>query len=167
MRSTSWRSSVTAAARVAVPPIRTTAAPQYAALFPGAPRARGNRQGSEVLETLKDSQWVRLASPGFGRQEGRLLERSASELVLSPEPQPIRVPATSIDTMGTRGTSVKTGAIAGALIGAALGVGLGLTWCDEGSDCGAPEAAPAFGAVGLGGGSAWGALWPKWRRRYP
>ncbi len=75
----------------------------------------GPRQSA--FESLRDSQWVRLASPGLGRRQGRVLERSPTELVLSPEPQPMRVGATSIDTLWTRGTSVKTGAIAGALIG--------------------------------------------------
>ena len=68
-----------------------------------------------AFESLADSQWIRLAVPDVGRHEGRLLERSSEHLVLSAEPEPLRVPATTIDTLWTRGTAVKTGAIVGAV----------------------------------------------------
>ena len=74
-----------------------------------------------AFESLADSEWVRLAVPDVGRHEGRLLERSSDSVVLSAEAGPLRVPATTIDTLWTRGTAVKTGAIVGALTGLALG----------------------------------------------
>ena len=88
-----------------------------------------------VFLSLADSQWVRLAGSGTGRSEGRLLDRGPAEVVLSSEPQPIRVPATSVDTVWTRGTSVKTGALVGALLGVGLGVALGVAACGEQHDC--------------------------------
>ena len=136
---------------------------------PGPVAIEGPRQA--VFETLKDSQWVRLSGPGIGRQEGRLLERGPSKVVLSPGPQPIRVATTSIDTLWTRGTSVKTGAIAGALFGAALGVGVGVLCGEHGDDCNTGGAVALFGGVGLAGGGLLGTLFglaiPKWHRRYP
>lgn len=135
----------------------------------GPIRADGPRQSG--FQTLKDSQWVRLTSPGLGRRQGQLLERSATEVVLSSRPQPLRIPATSIDTLWTRGTSVKTGAIAGALIGGALGAGVGVLCGETLSDCNTGEAVLLFGGVGLGGGGLLGALFglgiPRWQRQYP
>jgi hypothetical protein len=110
-----------------------------------APATGAMRQSA--FETLKDSQWVQMASSELGRREGRLLQRSPTELILSPEPQPLRIPATTIDTLWTRGHSAKTGAIVGA----------------------------AFFAVSLGGGTLAGGLvgmligttLPRWNRRFP
>ena len=107
---------------------------------------------------------MRFTSPGFGRQQGQLLERSPTELVLSAPGQPLRVPASTIDTLWTRGTSVKTGAKAGALIGVALGAGLGMAHNTV-------EAMALGGGIGLGGGGLLGALIglniPRWHRQYP
>ena len=61
-----------------------------------------------AFESLADSQWIRLTVPDVGRHEGRLLERSSEQVVLSGEPKPVQVPATTIDTLWTRGTAVKT-----------------------------------------------------------
>lgn len=123
------------------------------------------------FQSLKDSQWVRVASPGLGRHQGQILESSPTELVLSSPSQPLRLPATTIDTLWTRGRSVKTGAIAGALIGGALGVGLGVLCGEQMSDCNTGEAVALFGGVGLGGGGLVGALLglavPGWHRTYP
>ena len=74
-----------------------------------------------AIESLHDSQWVRLASPEIGRREGRLLARNPTELILSPAPDPVRIPAAEIDTIWTRGSSTKTGLLVGALLGAAPG----------------------------------------------
>ena len=124
------------------------------------------------FETLKDSQWVRVTSPGYGREQGQILEHNPTELVLSSDQrQPLRLRTTSIDTLWTRGTSVETGAIAGALIGGALGVGLGLLCGEAGDDCNTGEAVALFGGVGLGGGALLGTLVglvvPRWKRQYP
>jgi hypothetical protein len=139
---------------------------------PVASQAQRPDERYVVLESLKDTEWVRVATPALGRREGRVLDWSASGLLLSPEPpQPIRVPATTIDTLWTRGTSVKAGAVAGALIGAALGVALGSGWCDREDDCDASQMQPRLGGVGLGAGALVGTLFglgiPKWHRRYP
>jgi hypothetical protein len=120
----------------------------------GTGAALGPRQ--PAFQALEDSQWVRLSSPTLGRRQG--LERSSNELVLSSQSQPLRVPATTIDTLWRRGTSIKTGAIAGALIGGALGVGLGVACGELGEDCNTGEAIALFGGLGMGGGGILGAL---------
>ncbi|MGH7526636.1 MAG: hypothetical protein ACREMX_08015, partial [Gemmatimonadales bacterium] len=53
---------------------------------------------------------------------------------MTPEPQPLRIPATSIDTLWARGSSAKTGAILGGVIGTLAGVGHGLIWSEMGED---------------------------------
>ena len=125
-----------------------------------------------AFESLADSQWVRLAVPDAGRHEGRLLERSSDSVVLSAEAEPLRVPATTIDTLWTRGTAVKTGAIVGALTGLALGVVAGATCNEWGEgDCPTDTAMLALGGIGLGGGALLGSLFglaiPKWHRQFP
>ena len=123
-----------------------------------------------AFESLADSQWVCLAVPNVGRHEGRLLERSSDTVVLSAEAEPLRVPATTIDTLWTRGTAVKTGAIVGALTGLALGVATGLTEAG-GEDISKGDAVLILGGLGLGGGALLGSLFglviPKWHRQYP
>lgn len=123
-----------------------------------------------AFESLADSQWVRLAVPDVGRHEGRLLERNSDQLVLSAEPQPLKVPATMIDTLWTRGNAVKTGAIVGALTGLALGVATGLT-DPGGEEISKGDAVLILGGIGLGGGALVGSLIgvaiPKWHRKYP
>lgn len=114
---------------------------------------------------------VRLSSSALGRRQGGLLGRGATDIVLSPEPQPIRVPATSIDTLWTRGSSSKTGAIVGGVLLAGFGV-LVVTSINQGeSDY---ETGKAAGVLGLGGavtggllGALIGSAIPKWSRRFP
>ena len=136
----------------------------------GGPRLDSDRQ--EMFESLKDSQWVRLAGPGLSRREGRVLEVTRTEIVLSPEPQPLRVPATSIDTLWTRGHSAVRGGIVGGLLLGALGAVVGASIGEEGDD----DYNPGFGALVLGGGGAVGGGLlgvlvgsgiPRWRRQYP
>ena len=133
--------------------------------------AQQSRDRQIAFESLADSQWVRLAVPGVGRHEGRLLERSSDMVVLSAETEPLRVPATTIDTLWTRGSAVKTGAIVGALTGLALGVVAGATCNDWSEDCPTDTAVLALGGIGLGGGALLGSLLglaiPKWHRQYP
>ena len=121
-----------------------------------------------VFETLADSQWVRLATPGLGRREGRLLERGDSVLVLSPEP--LRIHATSIDTLWTRTSSPWTGALIGALIGGTAGVPAGMS-CKPGDDCDRSQFIALFGTTGAGAGGLLGltvgALSHRWKRRFP
>jgi hypothetical protein len=126
-----------------------------------------------AFESLADSQWIRLAVPDVGRHEGRLLERSSELVVLSAEPEPLRVPATTVDTLWTRGNAAKTGAIVGAVILGTLGTALG-AWAGAEStdhDFQTGEAMLLGGAVGLFGGAVLGGLTglaiPKWHRRYP
>jgi hypothetical protein len=133
--------------------------------------AQQSTERQTAFESLADSQWVRLAVPDVGRHEGRLLERSSDSVVLSAEAEPLRVPATTIDTLWTRGTAVKTGAIVGALTGLALGVVAGATCNEWSEDCPTDTAMLALGGIGLGGGALLGSLFglaiPKWHRQYP
>jgi hypothetical protein len=129
-----------------------------------------------VIQTLRDSQWVRLVSPALARREGQLLVVNSSELVLARHAQPLRVPAADIDSLWVRGRATKTGALLGGLVGAVAGVGAGLfisqVICST-QDCGVDDAAPVLGlgAGGLAGGALVGALIgsavPKWRLRFP
>ena len=57
-----------------------------------------------AFESLADSQWIRVKVPHVaGRYEGRLLQRGPDHLVLSADPEPLRIAATTIDTLWTRG----------------------------------------------------------------
>lgn len=120
-----------------------------------------------VFETRKDSRWVRLVGSDLGRRQGRLLRGSPTELILSPEP--LRVPAATIDTLWTRGYSTKQGAIVGALVGAGIGALAAASLGESDVD------RTALWGVSLGGGTVAGALvgmligtaLPRWNRRLP
>lgn len=137
---------------------------------PGGPRLDRDRR--EVFQSLKDSQWVRLAGTDLGRRDGRVLEVTPTEIVLSPEPQPIRVPATSIDTVWTRGHSaVRYGIIGGLLVGA-IGAAVGASVGEpSGDDYNPSFYALVLGGGGIVGGGLLGALVgsgvPRWHRQYP
>jgi hypothetical protein len=134
----------------------------------GGPRLDSDRQ--QEFQTLEDSQWIRLAGPGLGRREGRVLQHTPTEIVLSPEQQSLRIPATSIDTLWTKGTSSKSGALVGGLLGAAAGVLLATQAVEEGETAGA-DWLLAIGGGGAVGGGLLGALVglaiPRWHRQYP
>jgi hypothetical protein len=134
----------------------------------------GQTAGTSVMrqseiESLHDSQWVRLTTPGLGRSEGRLLARNATELILSPAPQPVRIPAAEIDTIWTRGSSTGTGLLVGALLGAALGAVAGSSLGEADTDRGG-FLALSIGAGAAGGGmlgALFGTAIPRWKRSYP
>jgi hypothetical protein len=123
-----------------------------------------------AVQTLSDSEWVRLSSPTFGRLEGRILEHTAAELVLGTGPQPMRIPATSIDTLWTRARPSRTGAIVGALAGTVIGVLIATGTVERGESPGT-DYLLVFGVGGAVGGGLLGALvgkaFPSWHRRYP
>ena len=121
-----------------------------------------------VFEELSDSQWIRVSSPGQSRREGRLLERSTTEIVLDLE-RPQRIPITSIDTLWERRTASKTGAWVGGLVGAGVGILVATQAVEKG------ETAPAdyvglFAIGGAVGGGLLGALagraFRRWHRLY-
>jgi hypothetical protein len=122
-----------------------------------------------AFESLHASQWVRLSSAELGRRQGRLLQHSATELILSPAPEPVRVPAASIDTLWTRGYSTRTGGIVGALLGLGAGALLAASLGEADVDRG------GLWAVSLGGGTVAGGLVgmligtavPRWNRKFP
>ena len=120
-----------------------------------------------AFESLADSQ----ASHVAGRNEGRLLQRGPDHVVLSADPQPLRVAATTIDTLWTRGNAGVTGAIVGGLLLGTLGAALGAAYPEESTDATRGEVMPLAIGVGLAGGAVLGGLIglaiPKWQRRYP
>jgi hypothetical protein len=129
-----------------------------------------------AFESLADSQWVRLQVPHVaGRYEGRLLQRGPDHVVLSADPEPLRIAATTIDTLWTRGNAGKTGAIVGGLVLGTLGAVLGAAYCesikDTEPDCNTGAATLYLGGIGLAGGALLGGLIglavPKWHRQYP
>ena len=99
-----------------------------------------------AIESLHDSQWVRLTSPAAGRHEGRLLARNPTELILSPAPEP-------------------GGALLGAGLGAVAGSALG--------ESDTPRGALMAASIGLGTaggglvGALFGAVVPRWKRSFP
>jgi hypothetical protein len=122
-----------------------------------------------LFEVLRDNQWIRVSSTGQARREARLLEHSTTEVVLDLEPHPLRIPATSIDTLWERRTASKTGALVGGLVGAGVGILVATKAVEKG------ETAPAgyiglFAIGGAVGGGLLGALvgraFPKWHRLY-
>jgi hypothetical protein len=122
-----------------------------------------------AFEELKDSQWVRLASPHLGRRQGRLLEHNATGLTLTRESQPLLIPAAAIDTLWTRGRSTTAGAVIGAILVGGLGALAGNGLGEEN----AGSARMILGTAGLGAiagglmGAIIGTAVPRWQRRYP
>jgi hypothetical protein len=121
-----------------------------------------------TFEVLSDSQWIRVSRTGHARREARLLEHSATEIVLDLD-RPLRIPVTNIDTLWDRRTASKTGALVGGLLGAGIGVLVATQAVEKG------ETPPAdwiglFAIGGTVGGGLLGALvgraFPKWHRRY-
>jgi hypothetical protein len=123
---------------------------------------------SSMFQELSDSQWVRISGNGHARREAKLLEHSATEILLNLE-RPLRIPATSIDTLWERRTASKTGAWVGGLVGAGVGILVATQAVEKG------ETPPAdyiglFAIGGAVGGGLLGALvgraFPKWHRLY-
>ena len=122
-----------------------------------------------MFEVLSDSQWIRVSSTGHARREARLLEYSATEIVLDLEPRPLRIPVTGIDTLWERRTASKTGALVGGLLGAGIGV-LVATQAVEKGETPPADYVGVFAIGGAVGGGLLGALvgraFPKWHRLY-
>ena len=139
-------------------------------VFPLSAAAQTGPVRQPVMESLRDSQWVRLAVSDLGRREGRLLERGESELVLAMAAEPLRIPATTVDTLWTRGTSWKQGAIVGAVVGLGLGVAAAASGFGEED---VDQTALWLGLTGIGTaggaivGTLFGAAIPRWSRKYP
>ena len=135
--------------------------------------AQQSTERQTAFESLADSQWVRLSSPDVDRHEGRLLERTTTDLVISGDPHSLRLPATAVDTLWTRGSSVGRGALIGAVAGALFGTVVGVAAAGSSSDQNITAGDGVL--VGGGGGLVVGALLggltglaiPKWHRRYP
>ena len=142
---------------------------------PSSAAAQQITERQAAFNSLADSQWVRLKVPHVaGRYEGHLLQRGPDHLVLSAEPEPLRIAATTIDTLWTRGNAGVTGAIVGGLVLGTLGAVLGAAWAEHSTEhdaAGAGEVMLVTGGVGLAGGAVLGGLIglaiPKWHRRYP
>jgi hypothetical protein len=133
--------------------------------------AQQSTERQTAFGSLADSQWVRLAVPDAGRHEGRLLERSSEHLVLSAEPEPLRVAATTIDTLWVKRGSAGLGAGIGALVGLVGGGIAGAAACADCQDT-PPSASVAGGAligaaIGALAGAGIGAVSKHWVRQYP
>jgi hypothetical protein len=143
-------------------------------------------QRQAAFESLADSQWVRLkVSHVAGRYEGRLLQRGPDHLVLSAEPEPVRVAgqvlpakpetvrvaATTIDTLWVKRGSAGRGAGIGALVGLVGGGIAGAVACADCEDT--PPSASLVGGAALGAalgalvGAGIGAISKHWVRQYP
>jgi hypothetical protein len=137
------------------------------AAAPGGPHAA-------VFRALQDSQWVRVTTTGGSRHEGMILNRDGPELLVSAERVPLRIPATGIDTLWTRGHSVKQSAMIGSIVGALTGVVFGFYSVQStaaASEMGAGQAALLAGGVGAASGAVIGTLFglalPRWKQRLP
>jgi hypothetical protein len=151
-------------------PLLAVAAALTILVLPTAAAAQSGPVLPPVIESLRDSQWVRLATSDLGRRQGRLLEPGASDLVLATGGEPLRVPATSVDTLWTKGTSWKQGAVVGAILGLGLGVAAAAAGFGEED---VDQTALWVGCMGIGTaggalvGTIFGAAIPRWKRRYP
>jgi hypothetical protein len=152
----------------------------------GSAGAQQVTERQAAFERLADSQWVRLkVSHVAGRYEGRLLQRGPDHLVLSAEPEPVRiagqvlpaksepvrVPATTIDTLWVKRGSAGRGAGIGALVGLVGGGIAGAVACADCEDT--PPSASLVGGAALGAalgalvGAGIGAISKHWARQYP
>lgn len=126
-----------------------------------------------AFSTLQDDHWVRFTGAGVLRHQGILLAHDGPELVVSGEHEPLRIPATSIDTLWTRGNSAKQGAIVGSIVGALAGVAAALHYgaTTTEHDFSAGQAALLFGGIGAAGGGLVGTVFglslPRWKRQFP
>jgi hypothetical protein len=137
---------------------------------PGAAQAPGGAPVAQPwFERLEDSQWVRLSGAGIARRQGRVAEHGATELVIISDNQPIRLPATAVDTLWTRGRSTVAGLVVGAILGGALGALAGTEFGEE--NAGSAKTILSLGGIGAAGGGLLGALIgtaiPRWQRRFP
>jgi hypothetical protein len=122
-----------------------------------------------VFAQLQDRQWVRLAGPEIGRRQGRVTGHSPTELMLAGETEPLRVPATAVDTVWTRGRHTVAGLIVGAILLGVLGAAAGTELGEENAGS-APNVLGMAGGGALGGaliGAAIGTAIPRWRLRFP
>jgi hypothetical protein len=114
-----------------------------------------------VDESPRASQWVCQATSDLGRRQGRFPEPGVSV--------PLRIPATSVDTVWTQGTSWKQGTVVGAILGLGLCVAAAAGFEEE-------DVHPTALCVGCKGiataggapvGTIFGVAIPRWKRRYP
>lgn len=151
-------------------PLLAVAASLAILVLPASAAAQTGPARPPPIESLRDSQWVRLATSDLRRRQGRLLQPGASELVLAADGEPLRIPATSVDTLWTKGTSWKQGAVVGAILGLGLGVAAAAAGFGE-EDVDQTELWVACMGIGTAGGAVvgtiFGAAIPRWKRRYP
>ena len=143
--------------------------------------ALGWAQAADVLggpratefQALQDSQCIRLTEAGGARHVGMVLDHAGPELVVATDREPLRIPATSVDSLWVRGHSAKQGAIIGALAGALAGVAAGLHYGQTTTehDFSTGQAVLLLGGIGAAGGGVIGTLFglalPRWKMRLP
>jgi hypothetical protein len=150
---------------------RFTVAICLLATFPvlGSAQSPGAPVLHPAFDQLQDDQWIRLAGPEIGRRQGRVSGHSSTEVVLATAREPLRLPATAVDTVWTRGRHTVAGLIVGAVIFGALGAAAGTAFGEE--NAGSSRNVAGMAGVGaLGGallGAAIGTAIPRWQRRFP
>jgi hypothetical protein len=136
---------------------------------PATAQAPGAPVRHPAFEQLQENRWIRLAGPEIGRRQGRVSGHTPTEVVLAAEPEPLRLPATAVDTVWTRGRHTVAGLIAGAVIFGALGAAAGTELGEE--NAGSARNVIGMAGVGaLGGallGAAIGTAIPRWHRHFP
>lgn len=123
-----------------------------------------------IIESLHDSQWVRLSAAEVGRWQGRLHSHGPFGLVLSRNPEPLRIPVIKVDTLWTRGASTLQGAIVGSILGLGLGIVAASSGFGEEDEDRTTIWLMCLGAGTAGGGligALVGTAVPRWKRRYP
>jgi hypothetical protein len=150
--------------------IATLVALLFAEPFPARAQTPDISSDREVvLQQLTDSQVVRLSTSELGRRQGFLLEHDTAALVLTAGRQPLRIPAVTIDTVWTRGSSTGVGALVGAIIGAGLGALAGTELGEE--NAGSADNVLGMAGIGAIGGGLVGAIIgtpiTRWKRRFP
>jgi len=137
----------------------------------------GTRHPAAVLASLCPTAYVRILRAPASPAEGTCGAVRGDSIQLTRRGVHATLPVVGIDTIWLRQSSTGTGALIGAGLGAASLAALGILFvnamCESGDGCSDdyPQVVLLGVLVGGGGGvligAGFGALVPKWKRRYP